>query len=86
MDPNKIEAVVNWDKPINVTEVKSFLVLLGYYKIWDNYSKLTWGKARFRFAYLWFKTYHFAHLNFNPLPIRYPSHPQPLEKHIFREK
>ena len=32
MDPNKIEAVVNWDKPINVTEVKSFLVLLGYYR------------------------------------------------------
>ena len=53
---------------------------------WDNYSKPTWGKARFRFAYPWFKTYHFAHLNFNPLPIRYPPHPQPLEKHIFREK
>ena len=32
MDPNKIEAVVNWDKPTNVTEVKNFLVLLGYYR------------------------------------------------------
>ena len=32
MDPNKIEAVVNWDKPTNVTEVKSLLVLLGYYR------------------------------------------------------
>ena len=32
MDPNKIEAVVNWDKPTNVTEVKRFLVLLGYYR------------------------------------------------------
>ena len=51
----------------------------------DNYSKPTWGKA-LRFAYPWFKTYHFAHLNFNPLPIRYPPYPQPLEKHIFREK
>ena len=51
-----------------------------------NYSKPTWGKARFRFAYPWFKTYHFTHLNFNPLPIRYPPHPQPLEKHIFKEK
>ena len=53
---------------------------------WDNYSKPTWGKARLRFAYPWFKTYHFAHLNFNPLPIRYPPHSQLLEKHIFREK
>ena len=24
--------------------------------------------ARFHFAYPWFKTLHFAHLNFNPLP------------------
>ena len=39
---------------------------------WDNYSKPTWGLARFHFAYPWFKTLHFAHLNFNPLPIRYP--------------
>ena len=38
----------------------------------DNYSKLTCGMTRFYFAYLWFKTLHFAHLNFNPLPIRYP--------------
>ena len=28
--------------------------------------------ARFHFAYLWFKTLHFAHLNFNLLPICYP--------------
>ena len=54
--------------------------------IWDNYSKPTWGLARLRFAYPWFKTLHFAHLNFNPLPICYPPFPLPLEKHIFREK
>ena len=34
----------------------------------DNYSKPTWGLARLRFAYPWFKTYHFAHLYFNLLP------------------
>ena len=52
----------------------------------DNYSKPTWGMIRFHFAYLWFKTLHFAHLNFNQLPIRYSPHPQTLGKHIFREK
>ena len=54
-----------------------------YIYIWDNYSKPTWGLARFHFTYPWFKTLHFAHLNFNPLPIRYPPFPLPLEKHIF---
>ena len=30
--PNKIEAVVNWDRPTNVSEVRSFLGLVGYYR------------------------------------------------------
>ena len=38
----------------------------------DNYSKPICGMAHFHFAYPWFKTLHFAHLNFNPLPIHYP--------------
>ena len=42
--------------------------------------------ARLRFAYPWFKTYHFAHLKCLPLEICYPPLPLPLEKHIFREK
>ena len=32
VDPNKIKAVVNWDRPTNVSEVRSFLGLTGYYK------------------------------------------------------
>ena len=32
VDPNKIEAVVNWDRPTNVSEVRSFLGLIGYYR------------------------------------------------------
>ena len=31
VDPAKIEAVVNWKPPRNVTEVRSFLGLAGYY-------------------------------------------------------
>ena len=32
VDPKKIEAVVNWKPPKNVSEVRSFLSLAGYYK------------------------------------------------------
>ena len=31
VDPSKIEAVVNWLRPTNVSEVRSFLGLVGYY-------------------------------------------------------
>ena len=31
VDPRKIEAIVNWKLPRNVTEVRSFLGLAGYY-------------------------------------------------------
>ncbi|XP_058761197.1 uncharacterized protein LOC131634544 [Vicia villosa] len=32
VDPSKVEAVVNWDRPKSVTEVRSFLGLEGYYR------------------------------------------------------
>ena len=32
VDPNKIKAVVNWDRPTNMSEVRSFLGLAGYYR------------------------------------------------------
>ena len=32
VDPNKIEAVINWDRPTNVSEVRNFLGLAGYYR------------------------------------------------------
>ena len=32
VDPTKIEAVVNWKPPRNVTEVRNFLGLAGYYR------------------------------------------------------
>ena len=32
VDPKKIEVVVEWKPPINVTEVRSFMRLVGYYR------------------------------------------------------
>ena len=41
VDPNKIEAVVNWKPPKNVSEVRSFLSLAGYYrKFVEGFSKI----------------------------------------------
>ena len=42
--------------------------------------------TRFHFAYLWFKTLHFAYLKLVLLAFRNPSFCLPLEKHIFKQK
>ena len=33
VDPAKVEAVVQWERPKTVTEIRSFLGLAGYYRI-----------------------------------------------------
>jgi len=41
VDPAKIEAVKEWEQPRNVTEVRSFLGLVGYYcRFIENFSKI----------------------------------------------
>ena len=41
MNPKKIEAVANWPKPKNSTELRSFFCLLGYYcRFVQNFSKI----------------------------------------------
>ena len=41
VDPQKIEVVINWKPPKNVSEVKSFLGLAGYYrKFVEGFSKI----------------------------------------------
>ena len=41
LDPQKIEAIVNWKPPTNVSEVRNFLGLAGYYKKFvEGFSKI----------------------------------------------
>jgi hypothetical protein len=41
VDPTKIEAIVNWQRPTNITEVRSFLGLAGYYRRFvKDFSKI----------------------------------------------
>ncbi|XP_038887182.1 uncharacterized mitochondrial protein AtMg00860-like [Benincasa hispida] len=41
VDPQKVEAVVNWERPASATEVHSFLGLAGYYRRFvEDFSRL----------------------------------------------
>ena len=41
VDPHKIEALVNWKPPKNVSEVRSFLGFAGYYrKFVEGFSRI----------------------------------------------
>ena len=61
--------------------INKLVKLINYIR--DNYSKPTSSLARFHFVYPLFKTLHFAHLNFNLLPIRYAPLLKPGVKMYF---
>jgi hypothetical protein len=42
VNPKKVEAVVNWERPTSVHEIRSFLGLVGYYRHFvEGFSKLS---------------------------------------------
>ena len=55
VDPEKVEAVMSWDRPKSVFEIRSFLGLAGYYKRFiEDFSRLaapmtrlTWKEVKF---------------------------------------
>ena len=41
VDPGKITEILNWKQPTNVSKIRSFLGLVGYYRIFiEAFSKL----------------------------------------------
>jgi hypothetical protein len=41
VDPSKVESVTKWEQPLNVTDVRSFLWMAGYYRRFiENFSKI----------------------------------------------
>jgi ribonuclease HI len=41
VDPSKVESVTKWEQPLNVTDVRSFLGLVGYYQRFiENFFKI----------------------------------------------
>jgi hypothetical protein len=47
VDPKKVEAIVNWERPKDVREIRSFLGLTGYYRRFiEGFSKLSLPMTR----------------------------------------
>ena len=41
VEPEKVEAVMNWERPKSVLEIRNFLGLAGYYRRFENGLKLS---------------------------------------------
>ena len=47
MDPEKVEAIMSWERPKSVFEIRSFLGLAGYYRRFiEDFSRLAGPMTR----------------------------------------
>jgi hypothetical protein len=47
VDPKKVEAIVDWERPKDVREIRSFLGLVGYYRRFtEGFSKISLPMTR----------------------------------------
>jgi len=52
VDPEKVEAVSNWQQPTNVSEIRSFFGLAGYYwKFIEGFSKIARPMTELKFVW-----------------------------------
>ena len=77
VDPEKVEAVMSWERLKSVFEIRSFLGLAGYYKRFiENFSRLalpmmrlTWKEVKFEWNDLCEKEFQELKRRLNLAPI-----------------
>ena len=77
IDPEKVEAVMSWERPRSIFEIRSFLGLAGYYRRFiENFSRLaapmtrlTWNGVKFELDDLCEKTFQELKRRITSTPI-----------------
>ena len=76
VDPQKVEAVLNWERPTNVTEIRSFLGLAGYYRRFvEGFSKIATPLTRLTRKGVKFNWSHECEQSFQELKRRLTTAP-----------
>ena len=76
VDPEKVEAVMSWERPKSVFEIHSFLILAGYYRRFiEDFSRLAALMTRFTWKEVKFEWNDLCERAFEELKSRLTSAP-----------
>jgi len=76
VDPRKVEAVLKWERPTNVIEIRSFLGLAGYYQRFiKGFSTIASPLTKLTCKEVWFVWSEECEASFQELKERLPSAP-----------